>query len=270
MAQAVTRPGSHPGIRIALLISLLVASIALGFAIPNATADTLVTSEATSIIARVPNPQGSGSPLAVIRDGDKPAAGTTQTYRQYDSWDGANSASEDWVGYTFSGTRTFTRVVFQEGMHFWDGGWFISLTVHVRKNGIWTNVEGLSISPGYGGNDGVGFETYTMSFTPMTGDAIRIIGKPGGCAAFISVAELEVYATQRSGSPAPAAPLPPPFIQTGWVIASREFHRQDVLHGDEWQRRLSRNREPALPDGPQGRNGPTARGHSVCQAGHVR
>ena len=174
MAQAANRPGSHLGIRIALLVTLLVASIALGFAIPNATADTLVTSEATSIIARVPNPQGGGASLSVIRDGDKPAAGTSSSSRQYDSWDGANSASEDWVGYTFSGTRTFTRVVFQEGMHFWDGGWFLSLTVQVRQNGTWVNVQGLSTSPAYAGNNGVTYQTYTLSFTQITGDAIRI------------------------------------------------------------------------------------------------
>ena len=194
MAQAANRPGSHLGIRIALLVTLLVASIALGFAIPNATADTLVTSEATSIIARVPNPTGGGASLSVIRDGDKPAAGTSSSSRQYDSWDGANSASEDWVGYTFSGTRTFTRVVFQEGMHFWDGGWFTTLTVQVRQAGVWTNVSNLHFTPAYPfANDGTTYQSYILDFSAITGDGIRLDGAPGGQNQFISVGELEVY-----------------------------------------------------------------------------
>jgi hypothetical protein len=40
----------------------------------------------------------------------------------------------------------------------------------------------------------VNFETFTLAFTPIAGDGIRIYGRPGGSAAFISVGELEVYA----------------------------------------------------------------------------
>ena len=75
-------------------------------------------------IAKVPASQGLGGGLSVIRDGDLPPVGSGDPARQYDSWDGGNSATEDWVGYTFATPQTFERVVFQEGMHFWDGGWF--------------------------------------------------------------------------------------------------------------------------------------------------
>ncbi len=153
-----------------------------------------VTSQAQTIIAKVPSPQGDGGPLSLLRDGIKPPVGSSTPSQQYDSWDGNNAATEDWVGYTFSTARTFTRVVFQEGMHFFDGGWFTSLRVQVRQNGTWVNVSGLTTTPAYPGNNGVNYETFTLAFTPISGDGIRIYGVPGGSAQFISVAELEVYA----------------------------------------------------------------------------
>ena len=93
-------------------------------------------------------------------------------------------------------------MVFQEGKHFADGGWFTTLTVQVRQAGTWVNVSNLSITPAYPGvNNGVNFETYTLQFTPISGDAIRIYGDPGGSADFISVGELEVYADTTSPPP---------------------------------------------------------------------
>ena len=97
----------------------------------------------------------------MIRDGDKPPVGSGEgeAARQYDSYTPNTFASQDWVGYTFPTAHTFDRVVFQEGLHFWDGGWFASLAVQVRQNGQWVNVSGLVIVPAYAGNDGVSFET---------------------------------------------------------------------------------------------------------------
>jgi len=147
-----------------------------------------------TIIARVTAPLGDGNKnLEVIRDGDKPPVGSTDTTRQYDTWDGANTAPEDWIGYTFATPQTFTRVVFQEGMNFAGGGWFDTLTVQVRQGGVWTTVTGLTSTPPYPPNDGVNYETYTLDFPPVTGDGIRLDGDPGGSADFISVGELEVY-----------------------------------------------------------------------------
>ncbi|MDQ3060367.1 MAG: IPT/TIG domain-containing protein [Pseudomonadota bacterium] len=159
-----------------------------------------------SIIARVTAPQGGGSRnIAIIRDGVMPPVGSADASAQYDTWDGANTASEDWIGYQFSSPQTFNRVVFQEGRHFADGGWFTTLTVQVRQGGNWVNVSGLTITPTYPGiNNTTSYETYTLQFTPVSADAIRIHGNPGGSADFISVAELQVYG---NGSTAPA-PVP--------------------------------------------------------------
>jgi hypothetical protein len=102
-----------------------------------------------SIIARVPVPVGSGGnpDLEVIRDGDKPPVGSTDSSRQYDTYDGENQASEDWIGYQYPSPQTFSRVVFQEGKHFVDGGWFTSLTIQVRQGGVWTPLTTLPFFP---------------------------------------------------------------------------------------------------------------------------
>ena len=149
-----------------------------------------------SIIALIPNAHAGArgySTIAVIRDGDMPPVGTVDTSREYDTWDGSGFRPEDWIGYTFTTPQTFTRVIFQEGMNFSNGGWFNTLTVQVRQNGVWVNVSGLTSTPPYPPNDGINFETYTLDFAPITGDGIRIDGAPGGSAYFISVGELRVY-----------------------------------------------------------------------------
>ena len=154
-----------------------------------------VTGGAT-IIAKITSPTGSGNhSLEVIRDGDIPPVGTNDPLRQYDTFDGANTAPDDWVGYTFASTFTFHRLVFQEGMHFSDGGWFTSVGVEVRQAAQWTAVAGLQTSPAYpNSGSGPGFVTYTFDFAATSGDAIRLVGVPGGSAAFISIGELRVFA----------------------------------------------------------------------------
>jgi len=164
--------------------------------VPPVPASTLtdVTSAGT-ILAKVPFPTGGGNPnLEVIRDGDMPPVGNIEPNRQYDSYDGPNTASDDWIGYTYAAPQVFRQMLFQKGMEFWDGGWFNSLIVQVRQNGVWTSVAGLTFTPIYPGHDGVNYESYTLSFAPITGDGIRLYGRPGGFDAFISVGELRVYA----------------------------------------------------------------------------
>jgi glucose/arabinose dehydrogenase len=165
-----------------------------------------------AIIARVPAPAGGGNRnLEVIRDGDTPPVGSNASNRQYDTWDGANSAPEDWIGYAYGTPQTFARVVFQEGKHFTDGGWFDTLGVQVRQQGAWVEVPGVTIQPAYAGNDGVSFGTFVLDFPAVTADAIRIDGAPGGSADFISVGELRVYGNPSSPpteDPTPSSPPP--------------------------------------------------------------
>jgi hypothetical protein len=176
-----------------------------------------------TIIARVTSPQGGGSKdIEVIRDGDLPPVGSASSSRQYDTFDGVNTAEEDWIGYLYTIPKTFAHVVFQEGRHFVDGGWFDTLTVQVRHGGVWSEVSGLTITPSYAGNNGIGFETYRLDFAPTVGEAIRIVGAPGGSADFISIGELEVFGSVATPTPTPTrtpTPTGADLTHVGTIIA---------------------------------------------------
>jgi hypothetical protein len=199
-----------------------------GTGVPPVPASTLadVTADGT-IVARVPFPTGGGNyNLEVIRDGDMPPPGNTDSSRQYDSYDGTNTAPDDWIGYTYTASNVFRQVLFQEGRHFWNGGWFDSLIVQARQNGVWSSVSGLTFTPIYPGVNAVSYESFTLSFAPVTADGIRIYGRPGGSDDFISVGELRVYAdpaaavvTTQVVDTAPALPAPAPTTDAGAVVS---------------------------------------------------
>ena len=163
-----------------------------------------------SIIARITAPTGQGSKnLEVIRDGDMPPPGTKDTRREYDTYNGGGLATDDWIGYQYTAPQTFATVVYEEGVNFPDGGWFNNLNVQVRQNGSWVSVSNLVSTPTYPANDGVGYETYKLTFQPISGDAIRIDGAPGGTSYFTSTGELTVY-----------GPTAPDLTHSGTIIAS--------------------------------------------------
>jgi len=163
---------------------------------------------AGTIIARVfelnpPRPTGSGNwNPEIIRDGDYPPVGNAQPLRQFDTYHAGDQGNSDYIGYSFPTVRQFRSLTFQEGMHFGNGGWFDSFTVQVLVGSTWTNVSGFSIAPAYPfNNDSQNYETYNISFSPISGTAIRIAGNPGGSANFISVGELRVSASLGSSAP---------------------------------------------------------------------
>jgi glucose/arabinose dehydrogenase len=162
--------------------------------------DTLDVTASGQIMARVfelnpPRPTGGGNwDPEIMRDGDFPPVGSTADNRQFDTYHGGEQGTWDYVGYQFARQHRFRRIVFQEGKHFFDGGWWESAWVYVRRNGVWSAVQNLSIVPAYRGNDGQNYDTYVLSFTPIDGEAIIFGGDPGGTAGFISVGELRVIA----------------------------------------------------------------------------
>jgi glucose/arabinose dehydrogenase len=138
-----------------------------------------------------PHPIGGGNwDPEVMRDGDFPPVGNNDSARQYDTYHAGDQGNLDWIGYQFAQPVQLGQLVFQEGIHFWDGGWFDILNVQALVSGVWTNVSGLTTSPSYAGNNGVNYETYRFTFNPVTATGIRITGNPGGSANFISVGEL--------------------------------------------------------------------------------
>ncbi len=167
-------------------------SSALIFTINQAPVPNLT--QTGTIIAKITAPTGGGNHNPeVIRDGDMPPIGNTDSSRQYDTYSGGAPSTDDWIGYQYSSTQTFAKVVFQEGKNFVNGGWFNNLNVQVRQSGAWVNVSNLISTPAYPPNDGINYETYTLDFSSISGDAIRIDGVPGGTSYFISVGELQVY-----------------------------------------------------------------------------
>ncbi|ATB32768.1 DUF4185 domain-containing protein [Melittangium boletus] len=114
-----------------------------------------------------------------------------------DSWDQENK-TVDWWGYTWPRNYNLNKVSYTTGHMFSDGGWFSgNLRAQVRQNGQWVDVSNPQITPSYPFTSAAGTnKTYTFMFDDTWGDGVRIIGTPGGSAAFTSIGELAVhYAT---------------------------------------------------------------------------
>ncbi len=160
--------------------------------------ETDITADATPV-ALITSPTGAGNPsLAVIHDGVFPLLGSTDPLQQYDTYNGGGPRAVDWIGYSFASTRYFSKLVFQEGIHFPSGGWFETIAVEIRVGATWFPVQNLQVIPPYRGNDVINFDIYTLTFTAQAGDAIRVVGNPGGSANFISAGELRVFEIPRA------------------------------------------------------------------------
>ena len=206
---------------------------------PGAPAD--VTAGGTPV-ASVTEPQGGGSrSLGVLRDGVAPAATTVfpaDLSVQYDTYVPNSTRAQDFFGYTFPEARTMSGLRFTEGAHFDDGGWFETLAVQVHIGGAWVAAQGLAVSPTYGAvNDGRHFDTYTLSFSPVAADGVRITGRPGGSAHFVSVSELRVLGTAVAGTVAlpegwASGPVGVPAVPGTTAYADGRFTLRG--NGDVW------------------------------------
>jgi hypothetical protein len=121
-----------------------------------------------------------------------------------DDWDEENKptdAVQSYWGYTWLQQYNMNQVVFQTGNVFSDGGWFSSgLSVQVRQDFQWVNAPITSITPAYPYSSAAGAQTeYTINFSTVAGDGVRVIGTPGGSDYFTSVTQLSVY--DRGASP---------------------------------------------------------------------
>lgn len=143
--------------------------------------------------ASVSTPTGLGNPeLGVISDGVVPDTNASDPLLHYDTYDGSIK-DLDWIGYTFSGDRYISKLTVQQGVQTGSGGWFDSLSVEIRTDGIWEPVSYLSPVKSYQYNNGVNFDQYTLLFEARWGDAVRLIGTPGGSDQYVSIAELRVF-----------------------------------------------------------------------------
>ncbi len=158
--------------------------------LPNAGPEDITILGTPDVLIATPGGNGNQN-IEVIRDGITPPVGSSNPLEQYDTYTG-ETRDFDWMGYQFPAPQTFNSVLFQEGMHFPSGGWFDTLGVQVLVGEHWVNARNLVASPAYQGNTSANFETHDLTFTPIVGTGLRIAGKPGGAATFVSVAELRV------------------------------------------------------------------------------
>ncbi len=147
-------------------------------------------------ICSVTAPTGGGSKnMSVMFDGFVPYLGGGSDV-QYDTYDGGVYKENAWAGIQFDGKYTISGVEFTEGKHFQDGGWFNGAPyIEVLVGGIWQKVEATISTPYPTGNTqsdyGNSFDTYTFTFdAPIECEGVRISGKPGGSAYFISIGEI--------------------------------------------------------------------------------
>ena len=171
--------------------------ISIGELIPRC--DDIVTSkefdnaDSPIAISNLIVPTGSGSKdLLIICDG-------ILDTKTYDTYNGKVFADVEFFGYQFREARTITKVIFTEGKHYSDGGWFKNGDIHIEAlvNGEWKEVS-ASASPAYPNGDsqdafGASYETYTFALTEsLSCEGIRISGAAGGKDDFISINELIV------------------------------------------------------------------------------
>lgn len=175
----------------------------VGVALPGGQGPQDITSQG-SPVALITAPTGGGnSNIEIIRDGVTPQVGGSNPLDQFDTYNGGGARVFDWIGYQFTSSRTFSSIIYQEGLDNQWGGCFVTLQVQVRNNGQWTNAQGLVSTPQYPGSNLANFETYQLSFDPTTGDGIRLAGEPTGQGHYIGVAELRVMGTGTTSSGTP-------------------------------------------------------------------
>ncbi|MBQ8718110.1 MAG: PKD domain-containing protein, partial [Clostridia bacterium] len=143
-------------------------------------------------------PQGGGSRnIGVICDGEIPSVVGAQLTQQYDTYS-SSTLSKDFFGLGFDHTVTVTEVLFTEGAHFENGGWFTKTPeVEVLIGETWQKVASRC-SPLYIEVDGIGaqgdpYQTFTFTLEePVACRAVRVIGPAGGNAKFVSCAEMDI------------------------------------------------------------------------------
>lgn len=152
------------------------------------------------ILVSQTNPVGAGcKDIGIIRDGVLGKPGDSHGTVQYDTYVGSPDDHEEFYGYIFRHKAEISEVVFTEGAHFDNGGWFKngSIRLELLIDGVWTEAD-CTVSPDYPDGDSQGvfgspYTTYTFELDDVTEcSGIRIIGEAGGTAHFTSVSELSV------------------------------------------------------------------------------
>ena len=151
-------------------------------------------------VCSVTKPEGSGAKdISVIFDGKV----GTDAKTQYDTYTKTPVGGDAYVGCIYTSQKTVTGVIFTEGRHFENGGWFAGgeIRVEIFTGSEWKAVEAEISSPYPKGEKkadfGNDFEAYTLTLkAPAQCLGVRIAGKAGGTSEFISISELTVVTAE--------------------------------------------------------------------------
>lgn len=151
----------------------------------------------------LPLAAGSANPdVEVLRDGLAPTDGSASGSALFETRFDPPLVGEHSLGYELPGPAqaggVFCALELTTGAFELLGGWFVDARVEVRSAGIWTPVPELLLDPlwpsGAALPAGGEHTRFRLAFEPTPGDAIRLIGTPGGTAgsAFVRASELRV------------------------------------------------------------------------------
>jgi hypothetical protein len=133
----------------------------------------------------------------------------------------------DWYQLSFSNPVKFEQITFFEGDVVWNrinnyyrddnarGGFFDNLTVEILRDGMYIEPANLQMVPPL--DRFKMYQAINFSFTPTVGDAIRIIGTPGGTERFTTITELEAQGD-----------IDPGLYVASVQIANGQLQRSDV------------------------------------------
>ncbi len=120
-----------------------------------------------------------------------------------------NRPEKDWYELAFSRPVRLTGATFHEGDLLWNkinefyaddgslGGFFEDLTVQVLRNGVYVEPAFVRMSPEL--DRFQMYQAITCTFEPMVGEAVRIIGTPGGSKRFTTILELVAHGELYNG-----------------------------------------------------------------------
>jgi len=117
--------------------------------------------------------------------------------------------NKDWYQLNFSQPVKFEQITFYEGDIVWNhintyyrdenarGGFFEDLTVEILRDGEFIEPANLQMTPVL--DHFKMYQAITFDFSPTVGQAIRIIGSPGGTERFTTILELEAQGDTDPG-----------------------------------------------------------------------
>lgn len=129
-------------------------------------------------------------------------------HRPYYSYS-STPKEKDWYQVNFAQQMLFNKVVFYEGDLVWGGintycriddsrgGYFEDLNVEILKNGQYYTPRNIVQSEPLDKNKM--YQTIVFEFDDCVGDAVRIVGTPGGTQKYTTILELEVYGCTQPG-----------------------------------------------------------------------